>query len=149
MTAFNTKAFDAQDALVTAIRARTELAAWEVDFGIPAGRPKQQHIWVDENVGEWTQVVYTTGLDSRKETFKLSVYIYDKQTGSTAQEIRDELRVVAGIVSEIIGQDAFLGGVVLLAQISNADYEGAFADPEGRAREGVLKLTIECQAILA
>ena len=147
--AFNTKAFEAQDALVAAIRAREDLAAWEVDFGIPAGRPKQQHIWVDENVSDWTQEVYTTGLDSRRETFKLSVYIYDKQTGSTAQDIRDELRVVAGIVSEVIGQDAFLGGIVLLAQIVDAAYEGAFADPEGRAREGVLKLTIECQGFLA
>lgn len=147
--AFNTKAFEAQDALVTAIRARSELVAWEVDFGVPAGRPKQQHIWVSEDVTDWTQEVYTTGLHSRRETFEIAVYIYDKQTGATAQEIRDELRVVAGVISEVIGQDAFLGGIVLMAQITDAAYEGAFADPEGRAREGVMKLTIECQAILA
>lgn len=149
MTAFATKTFDAQDALVSAIRARSELAAWEVDFGIPANRPKQQHIWVDEDVTDWTQDSYTTGLASRQETFKLAVYIYDRQTGSTALEIRDEIRAAAGVVSEVVGSDVFLGGVVMLAQIVAAAYEGAFADPEGRSREGVLKLTVECQGFLA
>jgi hypothetical protein len=146
---FDTKAFSAQDALVSALQAKTELSAWRIDFGIPAGRPEPQHIWVDEQVSDWTQDAYTTGLASKTETFRLAVFIYDKQTGSTAQEVRDEIRTAAGYISTVIGSNAFLGGVVLFAQIVAGDYEGAFADPEGRAREGVLKLTVECQSFLA
>lgn len=147
--AFQTKSFAAQDALVSALTARPELAAWRVDFGIPAGRPEERHIWVDENISDWQQDILTTGLTSRNETFRLSLYIYDKQTGASAQEIRDELSVAAGVVSDTIGTSAFLGGVVMFAQIIGGEYEGAFADPEGRIREGVLKLTIECQGFLA
>ncbi len=147
--AFQTKSFEAQDVLVTALTARAELASWRIDFGIPAGRPEEQHIWVDENVSDWTQDLLTTGLQSRNEVFRLAVYVYDKKTGADAKEIRDELSAAASVISDVIGSDAFLGGVVMFAQIVGGEYEGAFADPEGRIREGVLKLTIECQAFLA
>ena len=147
--AFQTKTFAAQDALVAALSARPELASWRIDFGLPAGRPEEQHIWVDENVSEWTQDLLTTGLESRNETFRISVYIYDKKTGADAKEIRDELSDAAAVVSDTIGTSAFLGGVVMFAQIVGAEYEGAFADPQGRIREGVLKLAIECQGFLA
>ena len=147
--AFQTKTFDAQDALVQALSIRPELASWRIDFGIPSGRPEERHIWVDENVTDWNQTLLTTGLQSRDETFRLSVYIYDKKTGSDAKEIRDEIATAASIVSDVLGSDTFLGGVVLFAQIVGGDYEGAFADPEGRTREGVLKLTIDCQSFLA
>jgi hypothetical protein len=147
--AFDTKAFGAQDALVAALQGTAALSAWRIDFGIPAGRPEEQHIWVDENVSEWTQDTITTGLAARNENFKLSVYIYDKKSGATAEEIRDEIKVAAAAIADTIGAAPFLGGVVLYAQISGADYEGAFADSEGRAREGVLKLSIDCQGFLA
>jgi hypothetical protein len=147
--AFQTKSFQAQDALVTALQARAELSAWRIDFGIPAGRPEEQHIWVDENISDWSQDLLTTGLVSRNEVFRLEVYVYDKKTGADAKEIRDELSVAAGIISDVLGTSAFLGGVVMFAQIVGGEYEGAFADPEGRIREGVLKLTIECQSFLA
>ena len=147
--AFETKAFAAQDAIVTALKASTALSAWRIDFGIPAGRPEEQHIWVDESTSDWTQDLKTTGLQARDETFRLSVYIYDKRTGADAKEVRDEVKAAADAISDVLGSNTFLGGVVLFAQIVSADYEGAFADPEGRAREGVLKLTVECQAFLA
>lgn len=145
---FDTKAFDTQDALVAALRDTPALADWTIDFGIPAGRPKEQHIWVDESVDNWEQDTATTGLVSRNEGFQLAVYIYDKRTNATAQEVRDEVRGAASIISDVIGSSPFLGGVVLLAQITGATYEGAFADSEGRIREGVLKLTIGCQAFI-
>lgn len=147
--AFATKTFDAQDNIVAALKARTELAAWRIDFGIPAGRPEEQHIWVDEQVSDWQQELLTTGLQSRNETFRLAVYIYDKKSGATAQEIRDEIKAAASIVSDVLGSSPQLNGIVLYAEIVGGEYEGAFADPEGRAREGVLKLTIECQSFLA
>lgn len=147
--AFQTKTWEAQDALVSALSARPELSAWRIDFGLPAARPEERHIWVDENVSEWSQDLLTTGLSSRNETFRISVYIYDKKTGADAKEIRDELSTAAAVVSDTIGTSAFLGGVVMFAQIVGGEYEGAFADPQGRMREGVLKLTIECQGFLA
>lgn len=147
--AFDTKAFAAQDALVTALKNTAALSAWQVDFGIPAGRPQEQHIWVDEQVGDWTQDLRTTGMAARDENFRLNLYIYDKRTDATAQEVRDEIKTAAAVVADVLGSNAFLGGIVLLAQIVGGEYEGAFADPQGRAREGVLHLTIECQAFLA
>ena len=146
--AFDTKAFDAQDALVTALQGTASLSAWTVDFGLPPKRD-ELHIWVDESVEDWTQENATTGLVTKNEMFRISVYIYDRRSGATAKEVRDEIKVAGNVVSDVIGSDAFLGGVVMLAQIIGGEYEGAFADPEGRAREGVLKLTIECQAFLA
>lgn len=145
---FNTKAFNTQDALVAALRDTTTLAEWQIDFGIPAGRPQEQHIWVDESVEEWQQTNATTGIVARNETFQIAIYIYDKRTGATAEEVRDEVKVAAAIISDVIGSAPFLGGVVLFAEIVGATYEGAFADSEGRAREGVLKLNIGCQAFI-
>lgn len=147
--AFTTKAFATQDALVQALRASSQLTAWRIDFGIPAGRPEEQHIWVDENVTDWTQDTLTTGLVARNETYQIHVYVYDKKSGASAEEVRDEIKVAADIISDVVGAAPFLGGVVLYAQIANLDYEGAFADAQGLAREGVLKITIECQSFLA
>ena len=147
--AFNTKTFDAQDALVTALQARSELASWLIEYGVPAGRPQERTIWVDEQITGWSQDLLTTGLESRQENFQLAVYVYDKQSGGTALDVRDEIKTAAGIVSDVVGSAPFLGGAVLFAQITGGEYEGAFADPQGRAREGVLKLTIECQSFLA
>jgi hypothetical protein len=147
--AFNTKAFAAQDALTAALQARSELAAWRIDFGIPAGRPEEQHIWLDESVGDWTQESATTGVTSRNEGFQMYVYIYDKKSGADAKEIRDEVKTAADIITDTLGTAPFLNGVVMFAEITALAYEGAFADTEGRAREGVLKLTIACQSFVA
>lgn len=145
---FDTKAFDTQDALVAALRADSALSAWTVEYGIPAGRPDEQHIWVDEQVENWTQDTATTGLVARNEGFTLSLYVYDRRTDATAQELRDEIKAAASVISDVIGSTPFLGGVVLMAQITGATYEGAFADPEGRSREGVLKLDIGCMSFI-
>lgn len=147
--AFDTKAFAAQDALVTALQATPALATWQIDFGVPAGRPQEQHIWVDENVSDWSQEAITTGLTTRNENFQIGVWIYDKKTGATAKEIRDEIKVAATAISDTIGTSPLLSGIVLYAEITNLEYEGAFADPQGIAREGVLKLTITCKSFLA
>lgn len=146
---FATKSFDAQDAIVTALQASSSLSAWRIDFGIPAGRPEEQHIWLDEEIADWSQELATTGLVTRNETFKLSIYIYDKKTGATAKEIRDEIKTAAYTITDIIGNTPVLGGIVLISETVAGSYEGAFADPQGIAREGVLKLTIECQAFIA
>lgn len=147
--AFNTKAFSAQDAIVTALQGTAGLSAWRIDFGIPAGRPEEQHIWLDEELSEWSQEATTTGLTVRNETFRTSIYIYDKKTGATAKEIRDEISTAATLIMNTIGSSPLLGGIVLYAEIVDLAYEGAFADPQGIAREGVLKMTVECRAFLA
>ena len=144
---FQTKTFDAQDALVGALQATPTLDLWTIDFGIPSRRD-ERHIWVDEQVEEWVQGQATSGLVSRSEDFRLNVYIYDRLTGATAKTLRDEIKGVADIISDVVGSAPFLGYTVLYAQIVGAEYDSAFADPEGRSREGVLKLTIGCQAYI-
>lgn len=143
--AFLTKAFDTQDALLTAIEAATELADWTKDYGLPPRRD-ELHIWVDEEIEEWNQGPDTSGLVGRDEGYHLAVYIYARQTGASAAEIRDEIKVAAGVVADVIGSQPFLGGVVQYAQHVSGTYEGAFADDSGRVREGVLKMVIACQA---
>lgn len=146
--AFETKAFSAQDALVTALQARTDLAQWTIDFGIPSRR-EEMHIWVDEALEDWNQGATTTGLVSREETFRLHVYIYARLTGADALEIRNDIKAAADIVTDVIGSAPFLGGAVLFAQVTSAEYGSAFADGEGRAREGVMMLSVQCTAYLA
>lgn len=144
---FQTKAFDTQDQLLALLQAKTQLAPWTIDYGLPPRR-EEQHIWIDENIEDWNRDGDTSGLVSQTEGFQLAVYIYDRKTGASAKEIRDEVKTAAGHVSDVVGSAPFLGGAVLYASIVGAAYEGAFEDPEGRVREGVLKLTIGCQAFI-
>lgn len=144
---FHTKAFDTQDQLLALLKASAALSAWTIDYGIPSRR-EELHIWVDENIEDWTQEGDTSGLVSKDEGFRLTCYIYDRKTGASAQEIRDEVKAAANTVADIIGSAPFLGGSVLYASVVAAAYEGAFEDEQGRVREGVLKLTIGCQAFI-
>lgn len=143
-----TKAFAAQDALVTALKASASLTDWQIDYGLPATRPTQLNIWVSEDVADWNQDLAASSTNARNENFALTVWLYAQRWNATAEEVRDELAAAGGVVEQIVGSTPFLGGVVLFAQIAGAEYQGAFADPEGRAREGVLKLTVACQAFL-
>lgn len=144
---FETKAFGAQDALVDALKSADGLEAWTIDYGIPPRRD-EQHIWVDERLTEWTHGNETTGLVTQAENFQLTVYIYSRLTGATAREQRDDIKAAADIVTNVIGSAPFLGGAVFYARISGAEFDTAFADPEGRKREGVLQLTVQCSAYL-
>jgi len=146
--AFETKAFGAQDALTQALQGAAGLAGWTVDFGIPSRRD-ELHIWVDEGIDDWNQGTPTTGLVTAEETFRLTVYVYARRTGADAREIRDDIKAAADVVSSVIGSAPFLGGAVFYASIVSAQYDSAFADPEGRAREGVMALTVQCSAYLA
>ena len=145
---FSSKAFAAQDALLAAIQDVPALAEWTKDFGLPSVR-EELHIWVDESVEQWEQEAGTTGLVSRNETFRIHVYIYARQTGASAAEVRDEIHQAAGVIADAIGGEPFLNGVVLYGQIVGGEYGGAFADADARIREGYLKLTIGCDAFIA
>lgn len=144
---FDTAAFGAQDALVTALQGATGLGAWTIDYGLPASLD-EQHIWVDEGIDEGTQETATTGLVTKNEAFRLNVYVYSRMTGASALEVRDDIKAAASIVADTVGAAPFLGGAVLFAEIVGFNYEGAFKDPQARVREGVMKLTIACQSFL-
>lgn len=146
--AFETKAFGAQDALVAALQATPSLSAWTIDYGLPSRRD-EQHIWIDETLNDWTQGTPTTGIVARDESFRLSVYIYSRLSGASASDIRNDVKGAADIVLDVIGSDAFLSGSVFFASVISAEYDSAFADTEGRAREGVLLLTVQCSAYLS
>ena len=145
---FETKAFGAQDALVAALKDAEGLEAWTIDYGLPSRR-EEQHIWVDERLSDWNQANDTTGLVSKQETFSIVVYIYSRLTGASAIEQREDIRAAADIVSSVIGSAPFLGGAVFYARIAAAEFDTAFADPEGRKREGLLQLTVQCSAYLS
>jgi hypothetical protein len=153
MSGFQTKAFEAQDKLLEILEVAqatpgSALAPFVLVFGLP-GRREEQHLWVDEQIGEWAQGSETSGLSGRVESFKLSVYIYVRSTGANAKELRDQVRPIADAVSDAIGAAPFLGDTVMYAAIVEAEYESAFADPAGKAREGALRLDIGCTAYLA
>jgi hypothetical protein len=145
---FQTKAFDTQDSLLDLLQDSQDLADWTIDYGLPSRRD-ELHIWIDEDIDDWSQSGDTSGLVSKDEAFSLKVYIYDRKTAANAKDIRDEIKAAAGYVADIIGSAPFLGGTVLYATIVSAQYEGAFQDSEGQVREGVLLLTIGCQAFIS
>ena len=144
----HTKVFDVQDAIVTALQAAAGLSGWTVCFGLPVRRD-ELHVWVDEQVSQWKQDQQTTGTQSKLENFQLHAYVYVRHSGATAQEIRDEAKAAGAIVEQTIGGSPILGGLALMAEISGGEYDGAFADPEGRAREGALHLVIDVQTFIA
>lgn len=145
---FNTKAFNAQDALFALLEAESALSGWQLDYGLPSRR-EEQHLWIDENVQAWEQDGDTSGLLSKDEKFQFPVYLYDRKTDATAREIRDEIETAAGYVADTIAENPTLSGTVIYATIIGAAYEGAFQDEQGRVREGVLRLDIGCTAFLS
>lgn len=147
MPEFHTKAFDAQDVLTALLTSALAGTAWTVDYGLPPRR-EEQHIWVDESIKPWKQDPYTEGLESKIETFTLHVAIYSKRTCSSALETRAEIKAAADVIASAIASDQFLGGVVMYASITGADYDSAFADAEGQSREGLMELDISCEAFL-
>lgn len=144
---FATTAFAAQDAIVSALTAAPQLAAWQVDFGLPPVR-QEQHIWVDDTIDEGTQETATSGLVTKNESFRLTVYVYSRLSGATALEIRDEITTAAGVVADVIGSEPFLGGTVLFAEVVGFEYGGAFANETGTVREAAMKITVACQSFL-
>ena len=147
MSDLSTKAFAAQDALTAALQASPDLAAWHVDYGLP-NRRGELEVWVDEELTDWHQAPYTTGLESKSERFTLRVFVYARKTGATALEIRDLLKSAGGRIEAVIGSAPFLGGAVSLASVSGGEYGGGFADTDGRMREAVLRLDVDCETFL-
>lgn len=145
----NTRSWPAQDALLEILKADTQLSAWTITYGWPMTRPTQLNIWAAEDLNDVQQTPYGTGTTAtREETFRFDLYIFAQKTGADAYEIREEIRTAADRVASLLGANQTLSGTVLLATIEGFAYEGAPATPEGRAREGVLKLTILCTAYL-
>lgn len=144
---FQTTAFAAQDALVDALTAVAGLADWTIEYGMPSIR-QEQHIWVDEVINDGQQELATTGIVTKNESFRLEVFVYSRKTGATAKEIREEISAAGALVADTIGSAPFLGGSVMFAEIVGYEYGGAFADQQGRIREGALKITIACMSFL-
>lgn len=153
MADFQTKAFTAQQYIVAGIRTAqleedSPLADWTISFGLP-GRRDELHLFVDDAVEEWTQNAPATGLGGREETFRIAIQLYVRRLGATAEETRDLVIAAAAVVTNLIGDDPTLGGLLLFAQVSAAGYDSAYADEQGRTREALLRLDVNCHAYLA
>ena len=149
MSGFNSKAFVAQDRLLARIQSiGAPLAAYSIDFGLPAGKPDELHIWVDEEATSWNQDPELTGLTSVEERFSLTVYVYSRRTGATAAEVRDEISTAMFLIGAAIAAEPTLGGLLMYCKVTNLEYQGAFADSEGQRRVGYLKIVVGCSAWL-
>lgn len=144
---FATAAFDAQDQLLAILAGCGLGRDWTIDYGLPPIRT-DRHAWVDETVDDWSQDLLTTGVPSSTETFALHVYLYVRGTGASALELRQLLREAAGRFAAGLAVDVTLGGVLQVAQVAGAGLDSAFADPEGRVRESVLRVDVGCSAWL-
>lgn len=145
---FNTRAFAAQDAIVDTLQAVGGLSAWVIEYGFPNVKA-ERHIWVDESINNGEQETVASGaVRTANESFRLDVFIYDRKTGASAREIRDEISTAAELVANALAAAPFLGGSVLYAEVVGFEYDGAFADAKGSVREGVMKLTVACSAYL-
>lgn len=150
---FATKTFPAQTALLADIREAAAttgnaLGSWTIDYGIP-GRRDELHLWVDDTIEDWVQGAPTTGLSGREESFRIPVYIYARRTGASAEELRDLIVAAADAVADVVGANPLMGGLLLYSEITTGGYDSAFADAQGRVREAVLQLGVNCRAYLA
>lgn len=144
-----TKAFAAQDALVAALQADGVLPGWTVDYGIPFVSPQDKHVWIDEEVDGWEQKLSGTGgATTREESFRLTAFVYHRMTDATALEIRTTVKAAADAIADVVTGSPHLSATVLFAEVVGGAYEGGFFDPDGRVREGLLRINIGCTAYL-
>lgn len=143
-----TKTWAAQDALVTLVDGISQLSAWTVEFGLPYDR-RDQHIWVDEEVVDWTRSDQTSNFAAQEEAFTLSVFLYSRRIGATAKEQRDEVATAAAYIEAAIAADPTLSALLMSARVVGGEFETAWIDAEATYRVGVLRLDIRCTAWLA
>lgn len=139
-------AFAAQDALKTLLDGlkASSLDGWTVDCGLPQRRD-DLHVWVHDDVDDWTFTDLVTGQVMGDEHFLLYVYVYSRRLDSTFTEQRDEVGGAADAIKAAIKADHTLAGAVSHAHVAGAKYEGAFEDEEGRVRFGILRLEVDCR----
>lgn len=161
MAEFASKAPAAQQALVALIAALPELAGWNAGghdgFGAPRELVPREKTWfVDDKVEDWDRLVPATG--ARSEAFTLTVWFYTKMTVAktasgtmtgTPAQVQDEVLAAAAPFEAALTANPTLSGTVMSAfSQGRAEYDSGWADEQGRAREGVLKLQIRCSAHL-
>jgi len=144
---FTTRIAAAQDALATLLRARGALAGVTVDVGRPL-QPRAEHIWLEEDIAQWTQSQATTGDIStaqRDEEFFLPVVVAVKQTGDGFTTVRDRALVLAGEVEQTVRANHKLSNTVFFAEVIPVAMDGGRS---GTERLCVILLNVRCDAIL-
>lgn len=117
MTSSRTAA--AEDALLAALQADATLAAiagppqlWE------PSDPKDEHVWIAEQLEE-TQDVHTTGnVPTRQEDFVIRVRVWVVKTGNDYKAVRDRGVVLVAAIENVVRANFTLTGSVFFADIS-------------------------------
>lgn len=143
-----TRAFAAQDALVTMLAAALP-AEYHVAFGWPMEfSEREAFVGEDFDAALDTPESWAEGIPlGQDETITLSVYLYVRKTGSTATEIREVLRPGLDLAVAALRADPTLAATVSFASLTASEYKWSFADAEGREREAQIKLTISAIAL--
>lgn len=120
-------AFDASDALLAAIEARTLITTdgIMVDYGIPKNL-EPDHIWVDPAIEPWTSEPADSGLDDLgawsptfDQSFVLSVKVWVERGTDDWTVVRDRLIALADEVEAALEADVTLGGHVATSYIAS------------------------------
>lgn len=143
-----TKAFAAQDALFDLIDDLAGLSAWTRELGMPS-RFDELHLWVDDAIDEWSREDVASNLTTQQETFVLHVYLYSRRLDATFKEQRDEVASASALIEDALHDSPTLTDVVMQARVVGGEFQGAWADSEGRERAGILRLDVRCVAWLA
>jgi hypothetical protein len=151
------RAFDAQDALLALLMALHTpaagdtpagvLAGWNVDYGMPLTFGELECFVAPGVTSVLTDV--TSGYPiCADEEFTVGVVLYARKTGTTATEIREELRGAKEAIAAALNADMTLGGVVMQASFAGFEFASGIADAEAKSRDAFLTIDVACKAFI-
>jgi hypothetical protein len=136
--------WDAQDALLTALQANATLSEVTLDLGAP-GRLERQHVWISGEVEDWSLAYTTSGLVSRDEEFNLRIHVLVTMTGRSYVDARTRVVELGQAVEDVIADDVTLAGTVMLATVARGSIDEATGG-DGRTRSVLLTIHVRCNA---
>jgi hypothetical protein len=139
----STNAFEVKGAIRDLIKARPELAAYQVTWGFPTRNPERRWVFVGEVV--WSESDWAT-LKSRQETFDVSVVLNCQMSGGSAEEVERELQTMAAGIEDAMKANPSLGVQSVIA----TDFvpKKLMSFPGDQAFEGQLETVVRVKARL-
>lgn len=102
----------AENGLLTAMQAQSDLTGVTVQLGDPGAQPPAEVVWIAEDaVADWNPDV-TMGAMTMDEVYELHVKALVLQPGDDYLTVRDRAAVLAGGVEKACAASRTLGGAV-------------------------------------
>ncbi|MFI8237602.1 hypothetical protein ACIF83_10175 [Streptomyces sp. NPDC085866] len=139
----STNAFAFKGALRDMIRALPALAGYQVTWGYPTRSPERRWVFVGEV--QWPDSQWATNR-SREEVFEISVVVNAQISGATAEEVENELQVMAAGIEDGMKSNPSLG----IHSVVSSDFvpKKVSSFPSDQVYEGQLESVVRVKARL-